>query len=36
MEGEILNPMGILWYKWDMLPKYGSIPQYLFKFSDSL
>ena len=36
MEGEIFNSMGILWYKLDMLPKYGSIPQYLFKLSDSL
>ena len=25
--GEILSPIGILLYKYDMLPKYGSIPQ---------
>ena len=36
MDGEIFNPMDILWYKYDVLPKYGSIPQYLFKFSDNL
>ena len=36
MEGEIFSPIGILWYKKDVLPKYGSIPQYLFEFSDNL
>ena len=36
IEGEIFNPIGILWYKYDVLPKYGSIVQYLFEFSDSL
>ena len=36
IEGEILNPIGNLWYKYDMLPKYGSILPYLLKFSDSL
>ena len=30
IEGEIFNPIGILWYKYDVLPKYGNIPQYLF------
>ena len=36
IEGEIFNPIGILWYKYDELPKYGSIPQYLSELSDSL
>ena len=36
IKGEIFNPIGILWYKYDALPKYGSIPQYLFEFSDNL
>ena len=36
IEGEIFNPIGILWYKYDALPKYGNIPQYLFEFSDGL
>ena len=36
IEGEIFNLIGILWYKNDVLPKYGSIPQYLFEFSNSL
>ena len=36
IEGEIVNPIGILWYKYDVLPIYGSIPQYLFEFSDNL
>ena len=29
--GEILSPMGILWFKYDALPKYGSIPQYFLE-----
>ena len=33
--GETFNPIGILWYKYDALPKYGSIPQYFCDFSDS-
>ena len=36
IEGEIFNPVGILWYRYDALSKYGSIPQYLFEFSYSL
>ena len=36
IEGEIFNPIGIIWYKCDVLPKYGSILQYLFEFSNSL
>ena len=32
---ETFNPMGILWYKYDALPKYRSIPQYFCDFSDS-
>ena len=36
IEVKIFNPIGILWYKYDVLPKYGSIPKYLFEFSDSL
>ena len=35
IEGEMFNPMGILWYKYEALPKYGSIPQYLFESSES-
>ena len=33
IEGEIFNPIGILWYKYDALPKYGSILQYLLEYS---
>ena len=36
MDGEIFNPIGILWNKWDELPKYGSILQYFLEFSDNL
>ena len=36
MEGQIFSPISILWYKYDALLKYGSIPQYLFEFSDNL
>ena len=36
MFGEMFNPIGILWYKEEELPKYGSIPQSLFDFSDNL
>ena len=32
---ETFNLMGILWYKYDALPKYRSIPQYFCDFSDS-
>ena len=31
--GEILSPIGILWYKYNVLPKYGSIPQYFLELS---
>ena len=34
--GEMLSPIGILWYKNDALPKYGSIPQYFLELSVSL
>ena len=34
--GEILSPIGILWYKYDALPKYGSIPQYFLELSVNL
>ena len=36
IEGEIYNPIGILWYKYDVLSQDGSIPQYVFEFSDNL
>ena len=36
IEVEIFNPIGILWYRYDVLPKYESIPQYLFEFSNNL
>ena len=32
---EMFNPMGILWYKYEALPKYSSIPQYFFESSES-
>ena len=35
IEGEIFNPI-TLWYKYDVLPKYGNIPQYFFEFSNNL
>ena len=34
--GEMLSPIGILWYKYDALPKYGSIPQYFLELSVNL
>ena len=34
--GEMLSPIGILWYTYDALPKYGSIPQYFLEFSVNL
>ena len=36
MEGDMFNPMGILLHRYDVLPKYGSIPQYFLEFSDNL
>ena len=27
---ETFSPIGILWYKYEALPKYGKIPQYFF------
>ena len=36
IDGDILGPIGILWYKKEVLPKYGNIPQYPFEFSNSL
>ena len=35
IDGEIFNPIGILWYRYEALPKYGKILQYLFEFSES-
>ena len=32
----MFNPIGILLYRYDVLPKYGSIPQYFLEFSDNL
>ena len=29
-EDKIINPIGILSYKYDALPKYGKISQYIF------
>ena len=34
--GDMLSPIGILWYKYDALPKYGSIPQYFLELSVDL
>ena len=34
--GEMLSPIGILWYMYDALPKYGSIPQYFLELSVNL
>ena len=34
--GETFSPIGILWYKYEPLPKYGNIPQYFFECSDNL
>ena len=34
--GEMLSPIGILWYKYDALPMYGSIPQYFLELSVNL
>ena len=34
--GETFSPIGILWYKYEALPKYGKIPQYFFEYSDNL
>ena len=36
IDGEMFKPIGILQYKYDALPKDGSIAQYLFAFSESL
>ena len=36
IEGDIFNPIGILCYIYQVLLKYGNIPQYLFKWSESL
>ena len=32
----MFNPIGILLYIYNALPKYGNIPQYLFETSESL
>ena len=34
--GEMLIPIGILWYKYNALLKYGSIPQYFLELSVNL
>ena len=34
--GEMLSPIGILWYRYNTLPKYGSIPQYFLELSVNL
>ena len=34
--GEMLSPIGILWYKYDVLANYGSIPQYCLELSVNL
>ena len=36
IDGEMFKPIGIHWYRYEELPKYGSILQYFFEFSDSL
>ena len=36
IDGDIFSPIGILWYRYEVLPKYGKIPQNLFEFSESL
>ena len=36
MKGDMFNPIGILRYRYDALPKYRSIPQYFLEFSDNL
>ena len=33
---ETFTPIGILWYKYEALPKYGKIPQYFFEFPHNL
>ena len=33
---ETFNPIGILLYKYEALPKYGKIPQYFFELPDNL
>ena len=34
--GEILSPIGILWYMYNALSKYGCIPQYFLELSVNL
>ena len=36
IEGEIFNPIGILWYMYDALLKYGNILYYILEYSESL
>ena len=36
IDGDIFNPIGFLWYKYEVLPKYGKIPQYHLEFSESI
>ena len=36
ISGETFSHIGILWYKYETLPKYGKIPQYFLEFSDNL
>ena len=34
IDGDIFNPIGILWYRYETLPRYGKIPHNLFEFSE--
>ena len=34
--GEMFNPIGFIWYKYEALPKYGSMPQYFLDLPVSL
>ena len=36
IEGDMFNPIDIHWYRYDVLPKLRSIPQYFLEFSDNL
>ena len=36
IDEDIFSPIGILLYKYKVLPKYGKIPQYRFEFYESL
>ena len=36
IDEDIFNSIGILWYKYELLPKYGKIPLYLLEVSPCL